>query len=84
MAAQSESLRLKSDYDKWTFCLRNKSFEEALGSILGLNDLSHDAFGPMAQHEVLVLVPGQKVCASQKLNMNCLIVLGKFKPLEVI
>lgn len=65
MAAQSESLGSKLDYDKVTFCLRNKSFEVALGSILGINKPSHDAFGPMAQHEVLVLTPGQNVCSSQ-------------------
>lgn len=66
-----------------TFCLRNKSLEVTLGSILALNNLSHGAAGPSTRHQVLFLAQQENVCTSQEIDCSLIIILGKLKPLMV-
>lgn len=66
-----------------TFCLRNKSPEVTLGSILALNNWSHGTAGPSTRHQVLFLAQQQNVCTSQEIDCSLIIILGKLKQLMV-
>lgn len=59
----------ESNYDNVTFCLRNKSLEATLGSILASNNLSHDAAGPGAWHQLLFWAKHSNACSSQQKGM---------------